>query len=140
VFAHDAANYFDVTLDVKLDLVVGQLDHRYDVIELLVLVLDENRERFTDLRLMKDAFAGVGSIALELCLDFAGKPVFIGFCDCFVATGMILLADEMYSLTAFCERGDDGSCPEIAARSLEKPAMKQADHSWTVSTPLSTYL
>jgi len=112
---HNAQHDFYVAVDIELDLLIAQLDHRDDTVEFLVLVFHEYRERRAYLGLMENAFTGEGSIALELRLDFTGQRMLECFGDCRVSVGMVLLADEMHRLAASGERGDHRASPEIAA-------------------------
>ena len=74
----DARHGRDVPLEVGLERLVREVDHRYDVRELLVAVPHEDRERVADLRLVKDAAPRVGRVALEQRLDCAVGPVAVG--------------------------------------------------------------
>jgi hypothetical protein len=128
VLLSDSPNNSNVALDVELDLVVWQVDHRDDTIVFLVLVFNEYGKRVTDLRLMENALSRKCGIPLQSRLDFAAQPVPICLSDWIVTVWMIFLANQMDCLTCACESSDNRPRPEIAPGSFEEPSVKQADH------------
>src|SRR5688572_4618005 len=92
MFRDNAPDNRDVTLDVSLDLVIGQLDHRDNAAVFLVLVPHKDRKRLTDPRVMKDAFAWKRHIAFQNLFGSSMSIVPVCLRDRLIYGRMILLA------------------------------------------------